>query len=80
VRGSPNGGNRAQYVINWNLRLSREFNVGEGRLKLWADILNVTNASQRLQESDLTGPSFNLRLPAAIQPPRFLRIGVRYEY
>src|SRR5262249_34682956 len=24
VRGSPEGGNRAQYVIDWNLRLSRQ--------------------------------------------------------
>jgi hypothetical protein len=80
VRGSPNGGNRAEYVVNWNLRLSREFGVGEGRLKLSADVLNVTNAAQRLQENDLTGPSFNLRLPVAIQPPRFLRIGFQYQF
>ncbi len=80
VRGSPNGGNRAQYVVNWNLRVSREFGVREGTLRLSADVLNVTNAAQRLQENDLTGPSFNLRLPVAIQPPRFLRVGFRYEF
>ena len=42
--------------------------------------INVTNAGQRLQEDDLSGPSFNLRLPVAIQPPRSAVIGFRYEF
>ena len=33
VRGSPEGGNRAQYVINWNLRFSRQFGLPFGRLQ-----------------------------------------------
>jgi hypothetical protein len=80
VRGSPEGGNRAQYVINWNLRISRQFGLPVGRLAATADILNVINAGQRLQEDDLSGPSFNLRLPVTIQPSRFVRIGFRYEF
>ena len=80
VRGSPEGGNRAQYAINWNLRVSRQFSLPFGRLALLADILNVANAGQRLQEDDLSGPSFNLRLPVSIQPPRFVRLGFRYEF
>ncbi len=32
VRGSPEGGNRSQYVANWNLRFSREFPLHTGRL------------------------------------------------
>jgi hypothetical protein len=80
VRGSPEGGNRAQYVINWNLRFSRQFGLPVGRFAVTADILNVINAGQRLQEDDLSGPSFNLRLPVAVQPTRFVRIGFRYEF
>jgi hypothetical protein len=80
VRGSPEGGNRAQYAIDWNLRLSRQFTLPVGRFAAWADVLNVTNAGQRLQEDDLSGPAFNLRLPVSIQPPRFVRIGLRYEF
>ena len=80
VRGSPEGGNRAQYAINWNLGLSRKFALSAGRFAVSADILNVTNAAQRLQENDLTGPSFNLRLPVAIQSPRFVRLGFRYDF
>jgi len=79
-RGSPGGGNRAQYVINWNLRLSRAFELPAGRFRALVDVLNVTNAAQRLQENDLSSPSFNLRLPVSIQPPRFVRISLRYEF
>jgi hypothetical protein len=80
VRGSPEGGNRAEYAINWNVRLSRRFLLPFGSLGLFADILNVTNAGQKLQEIDLSGPSFNLRLPAEIQPPRFVRMGFSYNF
>jgi len=80
ARGSIAGGNRAQYAINWNLRLSRQFVLPAGRFTVSADILNVTNAGQRLQEDDLSGPSFNLRLPVSIQPPRSVRVGFRYEF
>jgi hypothetical protein len=80
VRGSSGGGNRSQYVINWDLRLSRQFELAFGKFSASVDVFNVTNAGQRLQENDLTGPSFNLRLPVAIQPPRFARIEFRYEF
>jgi hypothetical protein len=80
VRGSPGGGNRAEYAVNWNLRISRHFVLTPGMLTIWADILNVTNARQRLQEIDLSSPSFNLRLPVAIEPSRFVLLGVRYEF
>ena len=80
VRGSPGGGNRAQYAFNWNIRISRRFGVTHGMLNITADILNVTNARQSLQEIDLSGPSFNLRLPVAIEPSRFVLLGFRYEF
>lgn len=80
VRGSPEGGNRAEYALNWNLRIARRFKLPLGSLAVTADIMNVTNAGQSLQQSDLSGPAFNLRLPVAIQPPRFVRLGFRYRF
>lgn len=79
-RGSIGAGNRAQYVVNWNLRVSRQFAMPFGVLAATADALNVSNAGQQLQQEDITGTSFNLRLPVAIQAPRFLRLGLRYEF
>jgi hypothetical protein len=80
VRGSPEGGNRAQFVLNWDLRVEREFRFERGRLAAFADILNVTNSNQAIQQSDLTGTSFNLRLPVTIQPARFVRLGLSYNF
>jgi hypothetical protein len=79
-RGSPGGGNRAQHVENWNLRLSREWPLAFGRIAAAADLLNVTNADLAIQQADLTGPTFNSRLPIAIEPPRFMRFEVRYRF
>ena len=79
-RGSPGGGNRAEHVQNWNLRLSREWPLAFGRIAAAADLLNVTNADLAIQQADLTGPTFNSRLPIAIEPPRFVRFEVRYRF
>jgi hypothetical protein len=80
VRGSPEGGNRAQYVVNWNLHLGREFALKNGRLRIIADLLNVMNSAQAIQQSDLTGTSFNSRLPLSIQSARFARLGLTYSF
>ncbi|MBV9081451.1 MAG: hypothetical protein JOZ62_02145 [Acidobacteriaceae bacterium] len=80
VRGSPEGGNRAQYVLNWNLRLRRDFRLHSNEVAFATDILNVMNASQSVQQVDVTGTTFNARLPVAIQPGRFVRVGVTYSF
>jgi hypothetical protein len=80
VRGSPEGGNRAEYVLNWNLRLRRSFQLPHGRMETSVDVMNVNNFGNRMQESDVSGPAFNQRLPVAIQPARFVRLGVSYEF
>jgi hypothetical protein len=80
LRGSPEGGNRAEYVLNWNLRLSRTFHLSRGEIGFSTDLLNVVNAGNRVQESDISGPDFNSRLPIAIQVPRFVRFGLQYNF
>jgi hypothetical protein len=73
-------GYRAQDVVNWNLRLARDFVLRLGKITFAADILNVVNSNHAIQESDVTGLNFNLRLPMAIQEPRSIRFQIRYEY
>ncbi len=80
VRGSPEGGNRSQYVANWSLRLGREFLLKKGRLLSVVDLLNVMNSARAIQQSDLTGTNFNLRLPVSLQPARFVRLGLTYSF
>ncbi len=80
IRGSPEGGNRAEYALNWNLRLARSFRMPIGQIQVAADVLNVTNSGNRIQENDLTGLNFNQRLPVAIEAPRSIRLAVRYSF
>lgn len=80
LRGSPEGGNRAQYVLNWNLRAQREFRLNFGQMTGAVDCLNVLNGGRKIQESDISGPSFLERLPVAIQQPRVFRFLVRYDF
>jgi hypothetical protein len=77
---SPQGGYRSDRVVNWNLRLRRDFHVPVGTLSGALDILNVLDSDSSLQENDISSPTFTMRLPVAVQPPRNLRIEVHYEF
>jgi hypothetical protein len=66
--------------VNWNLRLRRDFHVPVGTLSGALDILNVLDSDSSLQENDISSPTFTMRLPVAVQPPRNLRIEVHYEF
>jgi hypothetical protein len=80
VRGSPGGGNRAEHVMNWNLRLSRPFPMAHGETRVALDVVNVLNSDNKILEVDASGPTFNQRLPLALEPARFLRMSVRYAF
>ena len=80
LRGSPEGGNRAQYVLNWNLRVGREIHLSFGRVEIAADLLNVLNNGNKIVESDLSGPQFNQRPALALPPPRTIRLGLRWHF
>ena len=79
-RGSPEGGHRTKYNLLVDLRLSRRIALGRRRVWLWADVFNLPNVGYATREADLSGPEFTLRLPVSIQPPRFVRLGLEYEF
>jgi hypothetical protein len=80
VRGSPEGGHRTEYALNWNLRVRRSVRMPRGALGLAFDVYNVLNAGNKTQEMDISGALFNQRLPVAIQAPRFLRVTIDYQF
>lgn len=80
IINDPLSGNRAQGVINANLRLAREFRLPRGSLGAAVDLFNAANSAYRIQENDVSGTSFNLRLPVEIQPSRFARLDLRYSF
>jgi hypothetical protein len=77
---NPLSGNRAEGVINGNIRLRRRFRLPAGIFDAALDIMNVANSSYKIQENEITGMSFNQRLPVEIQPARFARIQLRYVF
>jgi hypothetical protein len=80
VRGSPEGGNRSEHLLNWNLGLSRTFRLPLGSLTGSVQMMSLLNTAHKIQENDLTGPSFNLRLPTAIEEPRSVHFGFTYSF
>jgi hypothetical protein len=77
---NPLSGNRAEGVINANVRFARQFRLRVGTFGAALDIMNVANSGYRIQENEITGTSFNQRLPVEIQPSRFVRIQFRYTF
>jgi hypothetical protein len=58
--------------------VQKEFAVGGRHLAIVADAYNLTNLSEEVEESVVTAPAF--RTPAAIQPPRTIRVGARLTF
>jgi hypothetical protein len=80
VAGSPGGGNRTEYALAWNLRLTRSFPVAGRPVRAGVDTLNVTNARNSTLELDASGLGFNRRLPAAIEPARSVRVFLELRF
>jgi hypothetical protein len=78
-RGEP-GGFRTQFNMNFDQRISRDFQVGSMRLSLILDVFNVLNLNRSLSEYDITGPLFAQRRPVDIENPRVFRAGARVTF
>jgi len=79
IRGSPEGGNRSEHIVNTDVRISRLFSV-HGELCVFADVLNVLNGSSKWKENDATSPQFNSRPPLEVQSPRSVRVGLNLSF
>jgi hypothetical protein len=84
TRGGPQG-YRTDPMSDWNLRVSRAFEMHggllrRGSLRVSAEFFNLLNLGTSLRVGDLTGSQFLQNLPLEIQPPRFLRGGISWEF
>jgi hypothetical protein len=80
VDATPRGtaqGYRSDPVYAWNLQVSRSFFRS---LRVSAEFFNLLNLGASLRVSDLTGPQFAQHLPLDVQPPRFARASVSWEF
>jgi hypothetical protein len=71
-------------VYDWNFKVSRSFEVRgllPGRtLRASVEVFNLVNLGASLRVSDLTGPQFMRQLPLEMQPPRFARASISWEF
>jgi hypothetical protein len=83
VRATPRahpGGFQTQFNFTLDTRVAREFRLRRGTLSGYLDLFNVLNQDKNTLEADLTGPSFESRVPLAIQAPRAARLGIEWRF
>ena len=83
VRATPRahpGGFQTQFNFTLDTRLAREFRLRRGTLSGYLDFFNLLNLDKNTLEADLTGPSFESRVPLAIQAPRAARLGIEWRF
>jgi hypothetical protein len=83
VDATPRGTSRTDPVYDWNLKVSRAFEMRlllPGTLRVSAEVFNVLNLGARERVADLTGTQFLQNIPLEIQSPRFLRGGISWQF
>ena len=78
-RAQP-GGFRTQFNSTTDLRVAKEFQLARGKFSLLVDVFNLLNQNQNLLEDALTGPTFEQRVPLAVQAPRIVRLGLVWSF
>jgi hypothetical protein len=80
VSGEPVGTNHMDTQSRFDLRLEKKFRVGLGDVSVIGDIFNLFNENTVIRLKDLRYGSPNYLLPAELQLPRQLRIGLRWDF
>ena len=74
----PRGRTRFTYTFTLDARVEKELNAGPRRATLLIEAYNLLNTNNEVEEDVRTGPSF--RSPTAVQPPRSVRLGLRFAF
>jgi len=78
VRATVNGGPRFTFTATLDLRAQKSFEVAGRQVSVFADVYNLLNLAEEVEEREITGAGF--RTPTAFQPPRTARIGARVAF
>jgi hypothetical protein len=73
-------GSMTQHYETLDMRLSRSFSLGSGRLTSTLDIFNLRNLALATVEGDVTSPIEKWRFPVRFQTPRSMQLGLRYDW
>jgi hypothetical protein len=71
-------GHRFAYTLTVDARVEKVFRIGARRLALVAEAFNLPGLRNEVEENVVWGASF--RAPTAVQPPRVLRLGGRFDF
>ena len=82
VAGVPRGTYRHDFRNKVDLRIEKQFPFGDDmRIGVIADVFNLTNINRTTAIQSLRWDlSERFLVPARIEPPRILRIGVRFQF
>ena len=81
VPGEPQGTNRFESEVYWDLRLEKRTKVrGEATLDVMLDVFNLLNQNTVVRVQTLNNDLANYLRPAQILSPRAARVGVRFNF
>lgn len=78
IKAIYNGDSRFTYVLTLDLRLEKGFSAGRTRLAAILEAFNLRGSAIEVEEDVAWGPSY--RVTSAVQPPRAIRLGLRWEF
>jgi hypothetical protein len=78
VQAYDRGATRFTYTLTVDARIEKVFRVAGGRVAAAAEVFNLLNTANEIEENVVTAPSF--RSPVLNQPPRAIRLGFRVEF
>jgi hypothetical protein len=71
-------GHRFSYTLTVDARVEKGFRIGARRLALVGEGFNLLGQRNEVEEDPVWGASF--RDPTAVQPPRVVRLGARFDF
>lgn len=74
----PRGRVRFTYTFTLDTRFEKSWTVEGRRTALLLEIYNLLNTNNEVEEDEVTGPAF--RASTAVQPPRSIRVGIRFSF
>ncbi len=78
VEAHAPGLTRFTYTATIDARVEKGFTIHGRRAAVRLDVFNLTNHRNEVEEDVVTGPLF--RRSTAVQPPRTLRFGLRFDF
>ena len=71
-------GHRFTYTLTVDARIEKALLLGPRRLALVVEAFNLLGVRNEVEENPVWGASF--RDPTAVQPPRAVRLGARFDF